>query len=100
LIDESVHDRVFFALGAGVVPLSDSNAFWRAHMPALAPYGFDFTRERIEQAVEAALAAPADAIARTDDTWRALQAPFGLRRSAAQIVRAVEMFGLNFAFGA
>ena len=47
LVEESVHDRVFFALAAGVVPISDSNAFALASMPGLAPYHFTFPRERI-----------------------------------------------------
>ncbi len=95
LVDESVHDRVFFALSAGVPPISDGNAFMRAQMGLLASYMFGFAREEIEQAVEAVLDHPAEAIARTDDTWSALALPFGLRRSAQQIVQFVKLHALN-----
>jgi hypothetical protein len=95
LIEESVHDRVFFALAAGVAPISDSNAFSRAHMNALEPYAFNFTRKRIEQAVEAVLAGPAEAIGHTETTWRDLAARFGMRHAARQIVQFAALHGLN-----
>jgi hypothetical protein len=95
LIEESVHDRVFFALAAGVAPISDSNAFSRAHMNALEPYAFNFTRERIEQAVEAVLAGPAEAIGHTETTWRDLAARFGMQHAARQIVQFAALHGLN-----
>jgi hypothetical protein len=95
LIEESVHDRVFFALSAGVVPISDGNAFSRTHMSALEPYAFSFTRERIEQAVEAVLAGPAEALEHTETTWRDLAVRFGMQRSARQIVQFAALHGLN-----
>jgi hypothetical protein len=95
LVEESVHDRVFFALSANVAPITDSNEFSRAHMPALEPYAFSFTRERIEQAVEAVLAGPAEALARTEDTWLQLAVPFGMRRAAQQIVQFGSLHNLN-----
>ncbi|MGD0108471.1 MAG: hypothetical protein ABSC06_31190 [Rhodopila sp.] len=95
LVDDSVHDRSFFALAAGVVPVSDSNAFSRARMSALEPYTFPFTQERIEHAVEALLAAPAEALARTESTWQELAVPFGMRRAARQIVHFVALHGMN-----
>ena len=42
LVEESVHDRVFFALAAGVVPVTDGNAFTDENMPALESYRFSF----------------------------------------------------------
>ncbi len=95
LVDGSVHDRVFFALAAGVPPISDENAFARATMPTLDKYMFDFTRERISQAVESVLASPAEAIARADDTFHTLSGPFGLARSARQIVQFAGLHPLN-----
>jgi hypothetical protein len=95
LVEESVHDRVFFALSAGVVPISDSNTFTRKWMPALEPYAFSFTRERIEQAVDAVLAAPDEAVARADDTWAALATPFGMRRASQRIIQFVMLQSLN-----
>lgn len=62
LIEELVHDRVFFALAAGVVPVTDGNAFADKTMPGLEPYRFSFISERIERAVDAALAAPGEAL--------------------------------------
>ena len=40
LVEESVHDRVFFALAAGVVPVTDGNAFTDKNMPALEVVSF------------------------------------------------------------
>jgi hypothetical protein len=100
LVEESVHDRVFFALAAGVVPVSDGNAFADENMPALEAYRFSFVGQRIEQTVEAALAAPADALARVEDTRLALATPFGMRRSAQQIAQFAALHPLNAPFGA
>jgi hypothetical protein len=95
LVEESVHDRVFFALAAGVPPIGDGNTFARTTMPMLDKYMFDFTGERISRAVEAVLASPAEAIARTDDTFQTLSGPFGLVRSARQIVQFAGLHKLN-----
>ena len=95
LVEESVHDRVFFALAAGVPPIGDGNVFARTTMPMLEKYMFDFTRERISQAVEAVLANPAEAAARTDETFHTLSGPFGLVRSVRQIVQFAGLHKLN-----
>jgi hypothetical protein len=95
LVEESVHDRVFFALAAGVIPISDENAFAHKEMKLLQPYRFNFTAGGIEQAVEAVLADPAEAIAHADATWAALALPFGLRRSAQQIAQFAMLHAMN-----
>ncbi len=100
LVDESVHDRVFYALAAAVAPISDGNAFSRAHMPALAPYLFRFAPEEIGAACEAVLADPEQAIARTEETWQALHETFGLRRSVERIIHFVSLHSLNDPVGA
>ena len=87
------------ASSAGVVPISDSNAFSRTHLAALEPYAFTFTRERIEQAVEAVLAAPAEALQRTESTWQDLAVRFGMQRSARQIVQFSALHVLNAVCG-
>jgi hypothetical protein len=95
LVEESIHDRTFFALAAGVVPVSDSNGFSRTHLPALEPYAFAFTRERIEHAVEALLAGPQEALDRTETTWQELAVPFGMRRAVHRIIQRVALHTLN-----
>jgi hypothetical protein len=100
LVEESVHDRVFFALAAGVTPISDDNAFARTNMKLLEPYRFSLTRERIEQAVDAVLASPAEAIARTDETCAALAPALGMRRSVQRIIQFVALHSLNAPVGA
>jgi hypothetical protein len=99
LVEQSVHDRSFFALAAGVTPISDDNLFARTTMPGLAPYRFGFTSERITQALEAALAAPAEAIDRTEEAWNAMSVCFGMRRSAQQIVQFAMLHSHNAPFG-
>jgi hypothetical protein len=95
LVQQSVHDRVFFALAAGVAPTSDGNAFSQAHMPGLDPYCFDFTAERIVQAVDAVLDDPAEALARTEAAWRALSPDFTMRRAAEQIEQFTALHAMN-----
>lgn len=95
LVEQSVHDRVFFALSAGVVPVTDGNAFSRAHIPGLDRYCFDFTPERISQAVDALLADPAEALARTEAARQALTPNFTMRRAAEQIVQFAALHGGN-----
>ena len=95
LIEQSVHDRVFFALAAGVAPVSDGNAFAQVHLAMLDRYRFQFTRDRITQAVEALLDDPAEALVRTEAAWHALTPGFTMRRAAEQIVQFVMLSGLN-----
>lgn len=85
LIDESTHDRVFFAAAAGVAPSSDSNDFSRANTPTLERYNFSFTRESIEQAIDALLADPREALERTEAAYQALSKDFTMRRAAQQM---------------
>jgi len=89
LVDLSTHDRVFFALAAGVPASSDSNEFSRSHMPEMEPYAFAFTRERIEQAIDALLSDPQAALERSEATWQTLSERFSMRYSARQIVQFI-----------
>jgi hypothetical protein len=95
LTEQSTHDRTFFALSAGVVPLSDSNRFSREHMPALEPYAFAFVSEQIEQVVEAVLTKPSEALGRAETTYQSLATPFGMRRAALQIAQFASLHALN-----
>ncbi len=95
LVEHSVHDRVFFAIAAGVVPISDGNAFSRAHMPGLQQYCFDFAPERIVRAVDAVFADPADAMARTEAAWQSLAPDFTMRAAAEQMLQFVTLSGWN-----
>jgi hypothetical protein len=95
LIEESVHDRVFFALAASVVPTSSGNTFSREHMPALERYNFSVTREAIERAVDALLSDPEDALARTEATYQAMLPEFSMRGAARRIVQFAALHGSN-----
>jgi hypothetical protein len=57
-IDLSVHDRFFTALGAGIVPISDRNAYTELNFPDILPYTFDFSPGSIAAAVERVTASP------------------------------------------
>ncbi|MGY3440747.1 MULTISPECIES: hypothetical protein [unclassified Bradyrhizobium] len=84
-IDGSVHDRVFFALGAGTVPVFDANRFSTREMPHLAPYSFGRETTSIAAAVEAVLTDPASAQAATATTMRELYPRFSMQRSVQDI---------------
>lgn len=57
-IDHSAHDRFFTALGAGIMPVSDGNAYTAKNFPELAPYSFDFRPGSLEAVLERVFAAP------------------------------------------
>lgn len=95
LVEESLHDRVFFAIAAGVVPLSDANRFARERTPALLPYSFSFDAAQIAGAADALLANPAEALARTEASYQALAAEFTMQRAARQIIEFVGLHGAN-----
>ncbi len=57
-IDLSAHDRFFTAIGAGVMPVSDNNAYTARHFPELADYTFDFRPGRLERVLERVFARP------------------------------------------
>lgn len=100
LAEQTVHDRVFFAIAAGVTPLSDDNAFVRTRMPSLRPYCFDFTPERVAAAADALLSDPGEALARTEAAWQALARDVTMRRAAEQIVQFAGLYAANLRWGA
>ncbi|MBK9609505.1 MAG: hypothetical protein IPO58_25075 [Betaproteobacteria bacterium] len=95
LIDESVHDRSFFALAANVVPVADSNAFSRRHMAGLERYAFRFEPQSIRAAVEALLAGPEQALEHTEAAWRALDPVFAMRESLRRLAVYARMVATN-----
>ena len=95
LVDRSLHDRVFFAIAAGVVPLSDRNAFSRQHAPALEPYAFDFTPERIKRAADSLLSNPGSALDRTEATYQSMAGTFTMRVAAERIVEFSRTYPVN-----
>lgn len=84
-VDLSLHDRTFFALSAGVVPLYDHCTFSRTHMPLLDPYGFRFTPGSIQAAVEALYHNPAEARERAALTRQTMTPKFSMQASALEI---------------
>ena len=95
LVSESVHDRVFFAIAAGVVPVADRNRFSVATMPLLDRYGYDFAPDSIVAAADALLTAPQQALERTESTYNAILPHFSLRESSRQIVTFASIHALN-----
>lgn len=83
--DLSVHDRVFFSLGAGTVPLFDANKFSMTHLPRLAPYSFGLEADSLRGAIETVLANPASAQAATAATLAEVYPRFSMRRSVQDI---------------
>jgi hypothetical protein len=95
LVEQSVHDRVFFALSAGVVPVSNANNFSRKNMPLLSPYSFDQSEESVASALDAMLTNPDDALEHTESTWAALTPRYTLHHSVRQIVDFCKMASFN-----
>lgn len=84
-VEGSVHDRVFFALGAGVAPLFDGNAFSRAHLPGLEPLSFGYDRDSIAAAVDRLLADPDAALERSRAALTGAWPAFSMAASARRI---------------
>lgn len=95
LVEQSVHDRSFFALAANVTPIADSNAFSRAHLPGLERYAFRFDAGSVAAAVEALLADPAAALEATETAWIGNAERFSLRASLRLILDAVKTASMN-----
>jgi hypothetical protein len=83
--DLSMHDRVFFALGAGTVPIFDANGFSRTNLPHLEEFSFGQEPGSIAAAVEAVLANPSAAQAATRETFTEIYPRFSMRRSMEEI---------------
>jgi hypothetical protein len=84
-VELSVHDRVFFALGASTVPIFDANSFSRENFPRLSRFSFDQSADSIAAAVEAVLDDPAAAHASTVATLAEAYPRFSMRRSLQEI---------------
>jgi hypothetical protein len=83
--DLSMHDRVFFSISAGTVPVFDANRFSKAHLPRLAGYSFAQEADSLRAAVEALLANPAAAQAATAATLAEAYPRFSMRRTVEEI---------------
>ena len=99
-IELSAHDRFFTALGAGVMPVSDANAFIRKNFTGLAPYTFAFGDGSLEAALERIFACPADAVELARSTKREAMERFSLGQAAEHIhacAALVEFLDFSFA---
>jgi len=99
LVEDSVHDRVFSALAAGVVPVSDDNRFARTHLPKLSPYRFTWSPCDAEAAIGALLDGPRAGLACAEASYQALLPDFTLRHAVRQMVQFVELHGVNRRLG-
>ncbi len=95
-IEDSVHDRVFYALAENVVPLSDQNRFSITHLPLLQKYSFKFNQESIISSVEQLLENPSNALELTHSTQVKLEEKFSLDSSAKKIIEFVSHMKFNF----
>ena len=95
LIEESVHDRTFFAIGAGVVPIANSNTFSRTHIPELETYAYRFDAASIRSAVDAVLSDPRKAIQQVEDVRVRLAAEFSLKQSVRRILSVSTLVSFN-----
>lgn len=83
---QSVHDRVFFALAAGVTPIHDSTPFARETMPMLDPFRYTPSAGSLAAALEALFSRPAEARERVAATRAAMTSAYSMRAAAGQIV--------------
>lgn len=99
-VNDSIHDRVFSALGTGALPLTDSNAWFEANCPDLVPYTFDFKGNGPAKAVEKVLADPVTA---AETAWQASKRLCSERTFENTVLDGIDMgimhryFTFNFA---
>ena len=98
-IELSAHDRFFTALGAGVMPVSDGNAFIRENFAELADFTFDFKPGTLESVLERIFSRPDD----TRERARAVRAEaiqrMSTRHAAEQIRSTADLAEyLDFSF--
>ncbi|OAF05278.1 hypothetical protein AYJ54_22845 [Bradyrhizobium centrolobii] len=84
-VELSVHDRVFFALGASTVPIFDADSFSRENFPRLSRFSFAQDADSIAAAVEAVLDDPAAAHAATSATLAETYPRLSMQRSVQEI---------------
>jgi hypothetical protein len=95
-VDLSVHDRVFFALGASTVPIFDANSFSRQNFPHLSRYGFGQDADSVAAAVEAVLDDPAAAQAATAATLAETYPRLSMQHSVQEICEiTTQMAGIG-----
>lgn len=87
-IDDDMHDRVYGAFGAGALPVSDTNSWWRQKFPALAPYSYDFRDKPVTGAIERIIANPAAA---ADAAWKTGSAMRMERPFKKMVAEAVQL---------
>ena len=89
-IDHSAHDRFFTALGAGIMPVSDENAYTGENFPELAPYLFDFRPGRLEAVLDYVFSAPARARELARATRQRARGPHGVEVAAGEIAALMD----------
>ena len=95
-INLSAHDRFFTALGAGIMPVSDSNSYSQASFPELAPYSYDFTPGSIESALERVLANPQTALETARAARTRARPAIGVEKTAAAILQTMQTAGFLY----
>jgi hypothetical protein len=90
-VDLAVHDRVYTALGAGVMPITDSNTFTKANFPALFPYTFNFIDRGIESALDRVFTRPREAIEIAAAVRDAAVGSLSTQRTAQDIIQRAEL---------
>lgn len=94
-IDDDGHDRIYNAFGAGALPISDHNPWWRTFDVRLAPYSYDFRDRPATAAVEHILADP---VAAASVAWEVGIKARAARSFTATISEAVEFALLHRQF--
>jgi tetratricopeptide (TPR) repeat protein len=90
-VDLSAHDRVFTALGAGVMPVTDGNSFVLERLPKLAPFTFTFEKGSIEGVLERIFARPREAIEIAQVARAQALATVSTRHTARHILNCMEL---------
>jgi Tfp pilus assembly protein PilF len=90
-VDLSAHDRVFTALGAGILPVTDGNSFLSEFIPKLAPFTFTFEKGSIESVLERIFARPHEAIEVARAARTQAIATVSTRHTARHILDCMEL---------
>jgi hypothetical protein len=95
LVQDSVHDRVFFGIAAGVPPIHSSNRFCSENLPRLSPLSFNLSEDSVQMAADNLLSNRDDAIEATLLTRNEIEEKYSMRAMMLQIIKIADLTNLN-----
>jgi hypothetical protein len=95
LVQDSVHDRVFFGIAAGVPPIHNNNRFSIKNLSKLRSLGFNLSEESIQMAADNLLSNRSDAIEATVLARNELGEKYSMHTAMTQMLHIADLNAFN-----